>query len=56
MGVTIMGAVAPKTPGICRNFTMDGIRQQRWSKLFTEPGITPVSLQEIRAPILKQGG
>ncbi|MBA7669800.1 hypothetical protein ES703_77934 [subsurface metagenome] len=56
MGVIITGAGAPETPGtwLIRNFTMDGISQQRWSKLRPELRITPMSLQEIGTPVLEQ--
>ncbi|GAH93133.1 unnamed protein product [marine sediment metagenome] len=51
--VLITGAVAPETPGIQlgRNFTMERIKQQRWSKLCPELRIVLVSLQEIGTPV-----
>jgi len=43
-----------QNPGLGRNFTMDGIKQQRWAKLCPELRIPPVSLQEIGTPVLEQ--
>ncbi|GAI64899.1 unnamed protein product, partial [marine sediment metagenome] len=47
-------AIAPETPWLRGNFTMDGIRQQRRTKYRPELSIPPVSLQEIGTPAIKQ--